>query len=204
MKNNFDRVAYVYDYLAKCIFKARKLKKVQTAFLGCMHLGARVLIVGGGTGEILEWLPKGKHLFVDYVELSARMLERAKLRKAQTTETHFIQSNALEHSGLYDFIIAHFFLDCFDEDELPKMLKHLSNQVKVGGKLLVSDFCHNGKRKDEFLNRLMHLFFRLFANLSSKKLQNIRAVIRASGLVETHYQTFDRGQLFSAVYEKRL
>ena len=202
MKNNFDSVSYIYDYLAKWIFKERKLKEVQTAFLGCIHLSARVLIVGGGTGEILEWLPKGKHLFVDYVELSAGMLGRAKLRNAR--ETHFIQGDALEHSGLYDFIIAHFFLDCFDEDELPKMLKHLSNQLKVGGKLLVSDFCHNGKRKDEFLNKLMHLFFRLFANLSSKKLQNIRAVIRASGLVETHYQTFDRGQLFSGVYEKRL
>lgn len=203
MKNNFDSVSFMYDCLAKCIFKERKLKEVQTAFLDCIHLSANVLIVGGGTGEILEWLPKGKHLSVDYVELSARMLERAKLRNAQVTETHFIQSHALEHSGLYDFIIAHFFLDCFNEDELPKMLKHLSNQLKVGGKLLVSDFCHNGKRKDEFLNKLMHLFFRLFANLSSKKLQNIRAVIRASGLVETHYQIFDRGQLFSGVYEKR-
>ena len=202
MKNNFDKVFCIYDYLAKWIIKERKLKEVQTAFLGCMHLRARVLIVGGGTGEILEWLPKGKCLFVDYVELSARMLERAKLRNAQ--ETHFIQGDALAHSGLYDFIIAHFFLDCFNEAELPKMLKHLSNQLKVGGKLLVSDFCHNGKRKDEFLNKLMHLFFRLFANLSSKKLQNIRTVIRASGLVETHYQTFDRGQLFSGVYEKRL
>lgn len=202
MKNNFDSVAYMYDYLAKWIIKERKLKEMQTAFLGCMHLSARVLIVGGGTGKILEWLPKAKHLSIDYVELSARMLEQAKLRNAQ--ETHFIQSHALKHSGLYDFIIAHFFLDCFNEDELPKMLKHLSNQLKVGGKLLVSDFCHNGKRKDEFLNKLMHLFFRLFANLSSKKLQNIRAVIRASGFVETHYQTFDRGQLFSGVYEKRL
>lgn len=203
MKNNFDSVACVYDYLAKWVIKERKLKEVQTAFLGCMHLGARVLIVGGGTGKILEWLPKGKCLFVDYVELSARMLERAKLRNTQATETRFIQGNALEHSGLYDFIIAHFFLDCFNEAELPKMLKHLSNQLKAGGKLLVSDFCDNGRRKDEFLNKLMHLFFRLFANLSSKNLQNIRAVIRASGLVETHYQTFDRGQLFSGVYEKR-
>lgn len=202
MKNNFDSIAYLYDYLARWIIKERKLKEVQAAFLDCIHPNARVLIVGGGTGEILEWLPKGKHLSVDYVELSAKMLRRAKLRNAQ--ETHFIQGDALEHSGLYDFIIAHFFLDCFDEDELPKMLKHLSSQLKVGGKLLVSDFCHNGKRKDEFLNKLMHLFLRLFANLSSKKLQNIRAVIRTSGLVETHYQTFDRGQLFSGVYEKQL
>lgn len=203
MKNNFDLIAPIYDLLAKVVF-GNKLEKMQKEFLDHLPLNSRVLIVGGGTGKILEWLPPEKRLAVTFVELSEKMMVKAKARNSQALTTDFHQVDIMEFEGKFDYIIANFFLDCFEEDTLQLVLKKLASLINFEGKLVVGDFCANGNQRDRWINWWMHRFFKIASNLESKELKDIRSIMLASDFVETHFESFDRGQLFSGVYGKRL
>ena len=77
---DFNWIAPLYDPLARVVFGWR-LQRAQTVFLDQIPAGAVILIVGGGTGWLLEqvlthWQPRR----VIYLEASARMLERASRR----------------------------------------------------------------------------------------------------------------------------
>lgn len=203
MKNNFNRIAPVYDALAQLVF-GDKLKKVQQVYLDHLLMNDKVLIVGGGTGEILEWLPKEARVMVDYLELSSAMINKARKRKSQALETNFINGDIVDHEGKYDVIIASFFLDCFDQDDLEKVLHKLASLLKVEGKLLVTDFALTESQRDKLLQKVMHQFFKITANLRSDHLKNIRGIMLASDFIEIRYQTFEKERLFAGVYGKRL
>lgn len=203
MKNNFNRVAPVYDALAQLVF-GDKLKHAQQAYLDHLLLNDKVLIVGGGTGELLEWLPTDARVMVDYLELSMAMLKKAKKRKSQALETNFINVDIINHEGKYDVIIANFFLDCFDRIDLQKVLNKLAGLMKIEGKLIVTDFALTESQKDKLLQKVMHRFFKITANLTSDHLKNIRQIMLQSDFIETHYQTFEKGRLYCGVYGKRL
>lgn len=201
MKNDFDRVAPIYDLLAKIVF-GDKLAKVQKEYLDHLSINSKVLIVGGGTGKILEWLPIEKRLAVTFVEMSDKMITKAKSRNSQALNTNFHLGDIMEFEGKFDYIIANFFFDCFEERTLIKVLKKLNNQLYTQGKLIVADFSINYKNRDKIINRLMHWFFKVVSNLESKELKDIRRIIIASGFCETHFKRCDRGQLFAGVYLK--
>jgi len=201
MKNDFDRVAVVYDLLAHLVF-GNKLDRAQQVFLNELAMHNKVLIVGGGTGKILEWLPEELAVQVDYLELSEKMLSKAKRRKSRASLTRFIQGNILEHHGAYDVIIANFFLDCFAEETLHQVLSKVSGVMIKKGKLIVTDFCPVNEKAPRFLNGLMHRFFKLTANLEADHLKDIRGIMRTSGFMETSYKEMNKGQLFTGVYTK--
>lgn len=203
MKNNFDKVAKVYDALAALVF-GDKLDKAQQTFVNKLKCNEKILIIGGGTGKILEWLPQDAGLMVDYLELSSQMIEKARKRRSKALETNFIQDDIMMHEGKYDVIIANFFLDCFNEEQLVRVIEKIESLMKVKGKLIVADFSLSTGQRDQLLNKLMHRFFKLVANLESDHLKDIRGIILQSEFIETHYRDFDRGQLFSGVYCKRL
>ena len=79
-QSNFNLIAPVYDFLAKMVFGSH-LKKAQTIFLNQIKEGDRVLVVGGGTGWILEELNQlNKPIKVVYVEPSTKMMSLSKAR----------------------------------------------------------------------------------------------------------------------------
>lgn len=201
MKNNFDRVAPIYDLLAKFVF-AKKLENIQRQYLNEIPEGAKILIVGGGTGKLLEWLPAEKSLTVTYLELSEKMLLKAKRRVLDDIYVTFQQGDVLEVQGEYEVVIAHFFLDCFDEKLLIKVLNRLNGILKNDGKLFVADFKLNDKLKDKWLSKLMHQFFRLVSNLSSKELKDLHKLTLENGFKQVSYKTLYDEQLYAAIYEK--
>ena len=74
-----------------------------------------------------------------------------------------------------------FFLDCFAPDDLQTAIQKIKVLLHPDGRLIVVDFYHDGRRTTGFLLRLMHLFFRWTANLSSGKLQDIHATVLQEG-----------------------
>ncbi|MEP5106138.1 MAG: methyltransferase type 12, partial [Ekhidna sp.] len=63
--NDFDFVAPIYDRLSKLVF-GKSLIKAQAYHLKVIGDKDRVLILGGGTGKLLEFIPKSGEL--DFVE----------------------------------------------------------------------------------------------------------------------------------------
>ena len=201
MKNDFDRLASVYDLLAQMVF-GRQLDQAQQVFLTELALHDKVLIVGGGTGKVLEWLPPELAVQVDYLELSEKMMAKAKRRKSSASLTHFYHGDILEHEGSYDVIIANFFLDCFSEEVLHRVLRKLSGMMDKSSTLIVTDFKQARRRNNQLLQQVMHWFFRLSSNLDADHLLDLHKALLHAGFREVQYRELSKEQLFAGVFQR--
>jgi len=196
--NDFNFVAPYYDFLSKLIFGGQILSS-QTYFFDHLKEMTDVLIIGGGTGELLKHLPKDVN--VCYLEKSKRMIQSAK-KKSSSPDITFIQQDFFEFKPdqKYDTVICPFFLDCFNEQLLQGAIQKIKEQLIPKGLLIVSDF--DDEAISIFLSKTMHLFFGLVVALQAKKLQPIRKVLYKENFIEISGQQFKKG-IFSAVYKKR-
>lgn len=197
--NNFDRVARFYDTLASLLFS--DLQRSQSYFLPVINATSSVLIVGGGTGQLLKQLPKGVR--VTYLDLSEKMMQLArKQTKEASLSVDFRHGDFLSatFSYQYDVVIMPFFLDCFHEGHLDIALKKTHDLLKNNGQLIVTDF--QRKRGREPLLKIMHWFFGWVAGLESKSLQNIHQKVLLNGFQVHQEHFFQKGFIFSRVYRK--
>jgi len=192
--SNFNFVAPFYDLLVSIVFK-RSLQIAQQFYLHKINPKDKVLIIGGGTGQILTWLPDCE---VTYLELSKAMIVRAK-KKGQA---HFIQADFLAYPSdqTFDWIICPFFLDCFDEENLKKVLSKIHAHLGSTGQLMVTDFQDNGRWTFRIKLWTMLLFFRLVALLKTKELPPINQCIQQNGFDHIESKLFSKGSFFSAIY----
>jgi len=98
MLNNYDRIATNYDRLSRLVF-GKSIIRAQQALLPFVSSPARILIVGGGTGWILEEIAKHcpSGLAIDYVEISSNMLDLARRRDCRENQVTFV------HTGIEDY-----------------------------------------------------------------------------------------------------
>ena len=124
---NCDRIARCYRWLEYAGF-GRALEHRRNAFLAYVADARRVLVLGDGDGRALAALLRAApHARIDYVDLSARMLELARGR-AGDLRVVYRRDDARTTplpAAEYDLIVTHFFLDCFDEAE-PVSYTHLT------------------------------------------------------------------------------
>lgn len=193
--NNFDFVAPFYDSLARLIF-GDALERSAIHFLDEIGETANVLIVGGGTGKILTSLPKCDQ--TTYLEKSSKMIARAK-RKAPNGAVRFVEMDFLdfETTTRYDFVICPFFLDCFDDVGLAKILERIHQLLRNNGRLIVTDF---QSKPESTLMKSMHYFFRAFSSLESKKLNDIHQFITQSEFQTEKEEFFYKNMIFSRLY----
>ena len=93
---NYNHLAWIYDWLAKIVF-GNNQEIAKQAFLTHIPDKAKVLIVGGGTGKIIDYLRDlNKQLVVDFVEPSANMMIRAKKREVSHLQINFYRRSILE------------------------------------------------------------------------------------------------------------
>ncbi|MBO3698906.1 class I SAM-dependent methyltransferase [Roseivirga sp. E12] len=201
MKNDFDKIAPLYDLLANLAF-GKTLERAQKTYLHKIEPASKLLIVGGGTGKIIQWIPEGLDLKIDYVELSGRMLDRARSRLSKGNEIDFVHGDAREQEGSYDVIIANFFLDCFSTSQLEQVLMHVKNQLNSAGSLLITDFYPSDRPRHKLLLKTMHWFFRVISQLDADGLINIHEQTKLAGFEPSDIQFFRKGSVFSAVYER--
>lgn len=193
--NDFDSIAPFYDRLAKLVF-GKSLLNAQIAHISEIREKDHVLVLGGGTGEILEHIPFCKS--VDYVEKSKQMIRRAERRQINLS-INFIQQSFLtvELDKQYDIIICPFFLDCFDHSNLNYVVGKIESLLNTDGRLLVIDF--DKERVNKILLKSMFLFFVAVARLATSELLNIRSELQKNSFVENKI-AFGKKGIFSAIY----
>lgn len=193
--NNFDLIAPFYDRLAGLVFKGA-IYEASHHLVGEIAKEDHVLVLGGGTGKILDKLPFCKK--VDFLDKSSKMIEIAKKRKS-SNPVYFVHEDFLSYSceGQYSIVICPFFLDCFGHEKLGYILKKIKRILKPGGKLMVTDFQSTRK---SLLMVTMHLFFRFFASLESKSLKNIHESVLQSGFKMEKEVFFYKNLIFSRIY----
>ncbi|WP_461139957.1 class I SAM-dependent methyltransferase [Spirosoma pomorum] len=212
---NFNGVAPLYDALAFLIF-GRRLERAQAVFLRpnarlSISKGASVLVVGGGTGRILEPLMQNcQPDRVVYLEKSARMLARASRRMAETAllgtvEFRLGDETALRPGERFDVVITPFLLDLFTETTLRnELLPKLDSVLAEGGYWLVTDFVRTGVWWQEMLLWTMIRFFRVTAGIETRGLADWQKLMSALGLRLRAFQPKLDGLVSTELYQKSL
>ncbi|SDE44894.1 Methyltransferase domain-containing protein [Mucilaginibacter pineti] len=203
MAANFNNSAWFYDRLSRLVY-GKALVNAQLYLIGFIKPNSKILIVGGGTGWILEELTKlhPSGLNIVYVEVAADMM--AISRKRNTSDNHitFIQ-DAVENVNLqpdFDAVITPFLFDNFTEQTLKTVFTHLHRSLKPGGQWLNADFQLTGKWWQQFLLKSMFVFFRLICGIEASKLPGIESHFNLNGYGIIGEKTFYNDFIVARVY----
>jgi ubiquinone/menaquinone biosynthesis C-methylase UbiE len=184
----FDFLAPVYDLMARLVF-GRAIIDSQTVCLDRIPHGAEILILGGGTGWLLEKISdQHKSCKILYVDVSKEMVKKARLRKTED-EVHFIQGTVMDipKEIKFDVIITNFYLDLFSDKSLVPILERILEHTKTSSVWLVTDFIET-TLWHRWMLKLMYLFFRIVCNIECLHLPKWKAALRANGWKEIEMQ----------------
>jgi ubiquinone/menaquinone biosynthesis C-methylase UbiE len=176
MPSNYDNSAVFYDRLSRVVF-GQALISSQVYLLPFIPPNASVLIVGGGTGWILEEIAKTypSGLSITYVEISAKMNALAQKRNTANNQVIFVNKpiEAVADSDSYDVIITSFLFDNFSETTLATVFAHLHKMLKPNGVWLCTDFQFTGKLWQQILLKSMYFFFGMLCRIETNKMPDI-------------------------------
>lgn len=190
MKTNsgFDLLAPIYDSLARLVF-GKALVESQTSFLDRIPTGAEILILGGGTGWLLEKISgQNKSCKILYVDVSAEMIKRAGLRKTQD-EIQFVQGTEMDIPTelKFDVVITNFYFDLFSDKNLMQIVRHLQRHKKANALWFVTEFQDVVWWHGAML-RLMYFFFKIICRIDASRLPKWRGALQAHGWREVDQQ----------------
>lgn len=176
MLNNYDKIADHYDTLSRLVFFKSQVN-AQINQLPYIQKNSHVLIVGGGTGWILEELsniyPIG--LKIVYVEISAKMIALSQKRNYKNNHVEFVNIGIEDFKTdvLFDAILTPFLFDNFVEQRAAKVFGQLNEYLKIDGLWFQVDFSlnkANGNWWKCLLLRSMYGFFKLLGIVEAHKL----------------------------------
>lgn len=205
MAANYNNSAWFYDRLSRIVY-GKALIRAQVYLLKDIPAKSKVLIVGGGTGWILEEIAKlhPEGLKITYIEIAPGMMLRSKKRNYGSNEVNFI-NGAVENIPLapdHDAVITPFLFDNFTDENLQKIFGHIEGALKPGGAWLNTDFHYTGKWWQKLLLNAMILFFRTVCGIEAKKLPDIPVLFEKSGHKIVRQESFYGDFILSTVYKK--
>jgi ubiquinone/menaquinone biosynthesis C-methylase UbiE len=206
MAANYNNSAWFYDRASRLIY-GKALICSQVYLLPFIPKNSKILIVGGGTGWILEKIAKihPSGLKITYAEIAPKMMAISKKRNAGNNQVDFI-TGAVENVALdcdFDVVITPFLFDNFTEESFHKIFAHVHDALKLNGLWLNTDFRPTGKWWQKILLRSMFLFFRLICGIEAKKLPDIQAAFDKYDCRTIEQRSFFGDFILSAVYRKR-
>lgn len=204
---DFNGIAPIYDALAFAVF-GQRLQRAQAVFLDRISADASVLIVGGGTGWLLEEvLRTGQPKRVLYLEASAQMLALASRRMVQhavlgSVEFRVGTETSLKSDERFDVILTPFVLDLFTEKTLRlQFIPQLLNVLTPGGLWIITDFVRPNSGWQKALLWTMIRFFQLTARVEIKALANWQQLLAGTGLTRVEQQTQVGGMVSAEVWK---
>jgi tRNA (cmo5U34)-methyltransferase len=211
---NFDKVAPFYDGLSRLVF-GNALRRAQGAHLKVIPEEAHVLLIGGGSGWLLEQLllqkPNNK---VTYLEASTKMFQLARQRLArnpgiaQAAVTFRVGTEGdLLPGETFDVIITPFLLDLFPDERLQHLMNRLYLALVPGGLWLFSDFWlvqSPAPRWQQLLLKSMYAFFGLLSKVQATTLPDFQQHFARLAVHEEQSQQFYKGMVQAKVYRKKI
>lgn len=205
MPANYNNSAWFYDKLSGLVF-GNSLINAQKYTLQFIPARAHILIVGGGTGWIINEITKihSSGLKITYVEVAAEMMALSKKRDIGENEVVFI-NDAIENVMLppdFNVVITPFLFDNFREDTLSRVFDHIHSMLKTNGVWLNTDFQLTGKWWQMLLLKSMLIFFKLVCNIEASKLPDIETQFKQHGYTVIAEKTYFGDFVGSKVYTK--
>lgn len=189
---NCDTIARWYRWLEYASFGGA-LRKRREAFLFELGNPQEVLALGDGDGRFLQgFAALYPQASVDAVDSSARMIELARARVPSAT-FHLADAREFAFEKQYDLAIAHFFFDCFEQDELRALLGRIRTKS-----WLVSEF--RNTRWSWPVIRGLYFFFRMTTGLRLTSLPDHRRVLEGLGFRMEKMEQVLRGLVVSELW----
>ena len=208
MPVNYDSIANIYDLVSRIVY-GRQIEAAQVCLMRLIPADSRILIVGGGTGWILEKIadahPQG--LTIDYVESSAKMIALSRKKNYRDNTVNFIHLPIEEWNSKErcDVIFTPFLFDNFKADKALMIFTNLNSLLKSQGIWLYADFVYDKIKShwwQKLLLKIMYLFFRITTDIETQKL------VRMDACFDMSYQKefeafFYSGFIRSDAYRKK-
>jgi ubiquinone/menaquinone biosynthesis C-methylase UbiE len=201
---NYDKVAPYYDFLSRLVY-GNAINHAHAFLVSFIPPGSSVLIVGGGTGQILTEIVK-KHssgLRIVFVDNSAKMIALAKRKfvgsNLVTFITDTIQNVILQQS--FDVAITPFLFDNFSSITASSVFSKINRLVKPQGLVLFADFVANNFWQKSLL-RIMYSFFRFTSNIEARQLPDTALLFKLSSYTIQTQQAFFRNFIVAIVYKR--
>ena len=208
MPNNYDNIAGSYDAISRLVFR-KSIVRSQQALLPYVKTPSRILIVGGGTGWILEELSKvhARGLSITYVEISKNMIGLAQKRNWHQNKVSFVHAAIEDYNTelKFDVIMTPFLFDNFGKERAETVFNLLDKLSLPGGLWLFTDF-HVEKNASGIwqsaLLKMMYWFFRTICHVEADKLPDLKAQFSAARYACIYKSMHFSGFIQSLVFRK--
>jgi len=206
MPANFNTIAPVYDQLSFLVY-GKKLIDAKEAFLDLIPENSRILLMGGGTGNILnDLLTKKLSAIIDYIEPSERMVSIAKknLKNDFKSKVNFIcgDEHSIPEGVQYNVCTSFFVMDCFTQQHALEFARKITSQVIPEGMWLFADFFWTGKASHRMLIHFMYRFFKIVSNIETNILPEYEKIFQKCGFTQTMEKPFMNGLVKSLVLKR--
>ncbi len=190
------------------------MQRCRTQHLAQCGQYRRALLVGEGTGRFLAaLLEQNPESEIVCVEQSQKMIgqirRRLAARRLTENRVRFEKADFLTWRGppaSFDLIATHFFLDCFDSDQLDLIIEKFGRLAAPGANWLVSDFqipAAGWRRwRAQMIVAALYQFFRVTANLTATELIPPDQWIERAGFMRRETAAFSFGLIHSDRWEK--
>ncbi|AXC14359.1 biosynthesis of ubiquinone [Acidisarcina polymorpha] len=210
---NFDPVARAYRPLEFLTF-GPYLERCRFHFLSKLGHSRRALILGDGDGRFTaRLLASNAKVEVDAIDSSSIMLEllaarAARLGPSAEERLRPLQADArkLDFEGTgYDLVVANFFLDCFNVDEIAGLVAKIVPRLAPEAIWLVSEFALPAEGLMKWPSRLivasLYRAFGLLTGLKVRTLPNYAALLDQAGLSRIAGKRYLKGLLVSELWK---
>lgn len=206
MHANYDPIAKYYDGLSQLVF-GDSIRRSQRFLLKAIPPESNILIVGGGTGWILEDLAvhHNSGLSITYVEQSSKMMEISQTRYVGNNNIKFkcdpIQTVLLK--GTFDIVIVPFLFDNFSPGTINNIFRKIELYIKPDAIWLFADFISISEKPwTKIFLKIMYSFFRPLCNLETSTLPESRSYFQENKYKVINESSFYSGFIQSVIYKK--
>jgi hypothetical protein len=182
------------------------LLAIQHLLIKELPLKGRLLILGGGNGQILPSIyNQSPNLKITFLEASSKMIALAKKQTPTRQDIIFIHSDSVESMKIdCDYVYASFFLDLFSPSYMKDIVQTIENYQKYPLTWFIADFHLGPTLKYRLLRALQVKLSILFFTITTNHHQNFLPDVfrffiknRYKSLVTIHLKYgFLRAQIF--------
>jgi tRNA (cmo5U34)-methyltransferase len=197
----FDRVALFYDALAGMVF-GKSMRESQFFYLDRIPSGAKVLILGGGTGWLAKRLLQiNLTCNIVYQEASGEMISQSRMRMSESDlkRIRFVHSSEIVSGETFDVVITNFFLDLFQPSDLNDVVSQIKSSIDQNGLWIITEFVDQGKWWQFFLLKIMYMFFRIASGIQATSLPPWENTVHQNGMIPMESKGFYNGFIRSEV-----
>ncbi|MFW0715771.1 class I SAM-dependent methyltransferase [Pedobacter sp. N23S346] len=208
MINNYDKIANQYDFLSRLVFFKSQVN-AQINQLKYIAENSSILIVGGGTGWILEEIAKihASGLQIIYVEISEKMISLSQTRDFKNNKVEFINLGIedFKTDQLFDVMLTPFLFDNFIEHRAEMVFELLHSRLKKTGLWFFVDFslnAKNGRWWKSLILKSMYVFFKLIGIVETNKLTDMHPLFNKKSYLVVEQQFYYASFISATVYQK--